>query len=146
MLTQLYDLCQLAEFCHLCHLAWSGCTQIIITASLPWLGQLCPVLYSYPNLEPPTPSSPAWPKPGGHQVRDLRHLLRQHIRQDVDGVRLGLGGGGSSQEDLQQSDLQGRAGRKGNPSFSFTCPNWTTPSQLCRVSPHQDKCGELPQL
>lgn len=106
--------------------------------------------------------SPAWSKAwwqgwDGHLARDLRHLFRQHVCQDVDGVSLGLGGGSSSQEDLQQSDLQERAAvgewpRKGG-SFlllhfvkldnskptleGFTRPHSTSDRQ------DKDKCGEL---
>lgn len=36
----------------------------------------------------------------------LRHFLRQHVCQDVDGVGLGFGCGSSCQEDLQQGNLQ----------------------------------------
>ena len=33
-----------------------------------------------------------------------RHLLRQHVRHDVDAVRLGLAGGGGRQQDLEEGD------------------------------------------
>lgn len=39
-------------------------------------------------------------------MENLRHLLRQHVRQDVDGVGLGFGRRSSSKEDLQQGDLR----------------------------------------
>lgn len=38
----------------------------------------------------------------------LRHLLGQHVCQDVDGVRLGFGSRSSCEQDLQQSDLTQR--------------------------------------
>jgi len=47
---------------------------------------------------------------GGHLLKDLRHLFRQHICQDVDRVGLGFRGRRCSKEDLQQSYLQKRAG------------------------------------
>lgn len=50
---------------------------------------------------------------GGHILKDLRHLFRQHVCQDVDGVGLGFRGGRCSKEDLQQSYLQKRAGVEG---------------------------------
>ena len=47
-----------------------------------------------------------------------RHLLRQHIGQDVDGVGLGLGGGSCSQQDLQQGNLTHRDTDEEPPSGS----------------------------
>ena len=32
------------------------------------------------------------------------HLLGQHVRHDVDAVRLGLAGGGGRQQDLEEGD------------------------------------------
>lgn len=170
MLTNLYDLGQLAGFYHLCHLSWSGCTQVI-AASLPWLSQLCPGANC--NLHLPKQIPQIWSPPdllallfgprlggkagmaGGHLVRDLRHLFRQHICQDVDGVSLGLGGGCSSQEDLQQSDLQERASvggwsRKESsflllhlPKLDSSKPTLQGFTRPHSASDRQDKCGEL---
>lgn len=42
---------------------------------------------------------------GSNNLNDLRHLLRQHVGQDVDGVSFGFGGWSCSQEQLQKSNL-----------------------------------------
>lgn len=43
----------------------------------------------------------------------LRHFLRQHVCQDVDGVGLGFGCGSSSQQDLEQCDLNTHTHKQG---------------------------------